>query len=67
MKLEEINRNQVLTLLAIVLLLFGLLGLPLVLQHLYGISAIKTAFAVIVVYAVINWYMKSRNRKITSN
>lgn len=59
MKLEELSRDQALTILAIVLLLFGLLALPILLQKLYGINAIKTAFAVIALYAVLNWYMKS--------
>lgn len=61
MKIEEINQKKSLTVLAVFLLLFGLLGLPILLQHLYNISAIKVAFAVIVVYAAINWYLKNRN------
>lgn len=60
MKLEDIDQRQALTVLAIVLLLFGLLGLPLILQHLYGVSAIKVAFGVIVLYAIINWYMQNQ-------
>lgn len=58
MKIEEINKNQSIAVLLIIGVLFGLLGLPLILQHLYGIDAIKVAFGVIVVYALINWYMK---------
>lgn len=61
MKFKEIDRDQVFAVLLIAGVLFGLLGLPLVLQHLYGIDAIKTAFAVIVVYALINWYMQKQN------
>lgn len=38
--------------------LFGLLALPLIVQEYYGVDAFKTAFAVIVFYALVNWYMK---------
>lgn len=61
MKIEEINRDQSVTVLLIVGVLFGLLGLPLILQNLYGIDAVKVAFGVIVVYALINWYMQKQN------
>lgn len=58
MKIEEINRDQSIAVLLIIGVLFGLLGLPMILQYLYGIDAVKVAFGVIVVYALINWYMK---------
>jgi len=62
MKFEEINKDQSVAALLIVGVLFGLLGLPLVLQNLYGIDAIKVAFGVIIVYALINWHLqKSEN------
>lgn len=58
MKINEIKRDQSVAFLLITGVLFGLLGLPLILQHLYGIDAIKVSFGVIIVYALINWYMK---------
>jgi len=60
MELEEISRSQVFTVFLIILVLFGLLGLPILLQHLYGVNAIKVAFVVIAVYAAVNWYMKNQ-------
>lgn len=54
----DLNRRQLLTLLGIGGLLAGLLLVPPVLQELYGVSAIKVAFVIIVIYAVINWRMK---------
>lgn len=59
MKLKELDNDQLFAVLLIVGVLFGLLGLPLVLQHLYGIDAVKVAFGVIVVYALINWRMQN--------
>lgn len=61
MRLEEINKDQALTILLIILVLAGLLVLPIALQHLYNIDAVTTAFGVIVIYALINWYMKNRD------
>lgn len=58
MDLKEINRDQSIAVLLIIGVLFGLLGLPLILQNIYGVDAIKVAFVVIIVYALINWHMK---------
>jgi|GEM_PF-766761 hypothetical protein len=61
MKLNDIDRDQGLTILLVSGVLFGLLGLPIMLQHFYGLDAIKVAFGVIIVYALINWYMQKQN------
>lgn len=58
--ISEIKRDQLTTIILVTVILFGLLGLPLLLQHIYGIDAVKTAFGVIIVYALINWYMQNR-------
>lgn len=58
MDIKDLDRDQMVTVLLIGGVLFGLLGLPLILQDLYNIDAIKVAFGVIIVYALINWYMK---------
>ena len=60
MDLGDLNRKQKITIILIAGLLFGLIGLPIFLQEFYGIDAITTTFAVIVVYAVLNWYLKRR-------
>jgi len=44
-------------------LIFGLIGLPLVLQKLYNVSAIEVSFAVILIYLLINWLMKKRSQE----
>lgn len=61
MEIGELDRKQSLTLLAAALLLFGLLVLPLLVQEFYGVNAVKTAFVVIVIYALVNWWMKNQN------
>lgn len=42
----------------VIAVLFGLLVLPLLLQEYYRINAVKVAFAIIVVYAAVSWWMK---------
>ncbi len=64
MDLNDIDRDQGLVILLVFGILFGLLGLPLVLQHLYGLDAVTVAFGVIVVYALINWYMQNRTTEL---
>lgn len=59
-KIRQLDRKQAFTLISIVVLLLGLLAVPPLLQHFYGINAVKTAFAVIIVYALLNWYMKKK-------
>jgi len=61
MKINEMDRDQGLSIILILGVLFGLLGLPLVLQHFYGVDAIKAAFGVIVVYALLNWHLQNKN------
>ena len=58
MELPDLDRKQWIAILGIIGLLFGLLALPLILERLYGIDAIRTAFVVVVFYALLNWYMK---------
>lgn len=62
MKINEIDRDQSVTVLLIIGILFGLLGLPLIAQHLYSLDAVNIAFIVIIVYALINWYMQNQNQ-----
>lgn len=59
-ELENITGREAFTVLLILLILFGLLGLPLILQHFYGVNPIKVAFIVIIIYAIINWKMKNQ-------
>lgn len=61
-EVKNFDREQLTTILLIAGVLFGLLGLPIIVQSLYGIDAVKTAFGVIVVYALINWYMKNQRQ-----
>lgn len=61
-EVKNLDREQLTTILLIAGVLFGLLGLPIIVQSLYGIDAVKTAFGVIVVYALINWYMKNQRQ-----
>lgn len=61
MGLKDLDRKQKLTLVGIAAVLFGILGLPPLLQHFYGIDAITVAFVVIVIYSALSFYMKRRN------
>lgn len=56
----NINRRQFFGIIAIIGLLLGLLVLPLLAQEIFGISAINVAFAVIVIYALLNYWLKNR-------
>jgi len=56
----DLDRDKVVTILGIVGLLLGLLVVPPVLQYFYGINAIASTFVVIVVYAVLNYWMQRR-------
>lgn len=63
MSIDLENSDQAIGVLSIVMVLFGFLVLPFVLQEIYDINAIKTVFAVIVLYAFLNWYLKSRKHE----
>ncbi len=54
--------SQAKTIGLITVLLFGLLGLPLVMQKLYKVSAVEVSFVVIVIYFLINWGITYREQ-----
>ncbi|WEL23443.1 hypothetical protein [Candidatus Nanohalovita haloferacivicina] len=56
----DIDREKALTIAGIVAVLAGILVVPPLVQKFYGFSAVKTAFVVIVLYAVINYAMQQR-------
>ncbi|QKQ98284.1 hypothetical protein GKQ38_02000 [Candidatus Nanohaloarchaea archaeon] len=58
--MQELDREKALTVLGIAAVLAGLLVVPPLVQKIYGFSAVKTAFGVIVLYAIINYAMKKR-------
>lgn len=58
MKFKDLNKEKLIAGIAIAGILFGILGLPLILQHFYSIDPIKVSFGIIIVYALINWHMK---------
>lgn len=60
MNLENLDRRKSFALLLSALLILGIVAVPALLQRLYGISAVQTAFVVIIVYAFFNWYLKRR-------
>lgn len=55
--MDELNSEQAKTVGLIALLLFGLIGAPLIVQKFYNISAVEVSFVVIVIYFLINWRM----------
>lgn len=57
----NLDRKQAATLILVVILILGLVALPPLLQKFYGINAFVTAFAIIIVYAALNWWMKNRD------
>lgn len=57
----DLNRKQALTIVGAITLVFGLVGLPPLLQHLYGVNAVHVALVVILVYAALSFYMKKEN------
>lgn len=56
----ELERKQWIGIAKIAAVILGLVAVPPLLQKFYGIDAIKTAFVVIVFYAILNWWMKNR-------
>lgn len=61
----ELDRKQYIGIAGITAVLLGILVLPLMVERYLGIDAIDAAFAVIVVYAALSWWMK-RNPGIWS-
>lgn len=57
----DLDRKQILTLVGIAAVIFGIVGVPPLLQHLYGINAVHTAFVIIVIYAALSFYMKRKD------
>ena len=58
--MENIDREQARGIIGIAAILAGLLLVPPLTQMYLNISAVKVAFGVIIVYAVINYAMKKR-------
>ena len=54
------DRKQWKGVIGIVAVLAGILVVPPVLQHFYGIDAVQTAFIVIIIYAVIGYHLKQK-------
>lgn len=57
----DIERKQLLGILFIALVLFGLLVLPLLLKMIYGFNPVNVAFAVIIFYIAVNFILKRSN------
>lgn len=55
----DLNRKQWLGIGKITAVLLGLLAAPLLLQRYFNVNAIHAAFVIIVIYAVLNWWMKN--------
>ena len=58
--MEKIDRKKARSILGITAILAGLLLVPPLAQMYFNVSAVKVAFGVIIVYAVINYAMKRR-------
>ncbi|WP_414836453.1 hypothetical protein [Candidatus Nanohalococcus occultus] len=58
MKLQDLDRKQVLTLVAIPLMIAALFIVPTVLENLYSIPAVYGAFGMIIIYFLLDQYMK---------
>ncbi|WEL19778.1 hypothetical protein [Candidatus Nanohalococcus occultus] len=58
MKLQDLDRKQVLTLIAIPLMIAALFIVPTVLESLYSIPAVYGAFGMIIIYFLLDQYMK---------
>ena len=56
----DIDRKKARTVLGITAILAGLLLVPPLAQMFFNVSAVKVAFGVIIVYAIINYAMKKR-------
>ena len=54
----EPERKQLLGVLSILAVLFGLIGLPLILQSVYNIDAISILLVVVFVYITLDYSMK---------
>lgn len=59
-RMENLDTSQATSIILILALLFGLIVLPLIIQKLYNLSAIKVTFAVIIIYVLINWKIKEK-------
>lgn len=58
----DFGRKQLLGIIGITAALAGLLVVPFLVQDRFGIDAFKITFAMIVLYAGINWYWKREKR-----
>lgn len=60
MGVTKLSSKQAKGIIAVIAVLGVAVLLPLWVQEAHGISAVKTSFAVIIAYAIINYYMKKR-------
>jgi len=56
----HLDKRKARSILGITAILAGLLLVPPLAQMFFNVSAVKVAFGVIIVYAVINYVMKKR-------
>lgn len=54
----ELNWKQKKGIIGIVLVLFGILAFPILMEKLFGYDAIGIAFIVIVIYAILDYWMR---------
>lgn len=58
MKLEDLSRKQVLTIIAIPLMILALFALPVLGKKIFQIPTLYTAFGMIFLYFLLDQYMK---------
>jgi putative flippase GtrA len=60
--ISNLSRKQIKGVIQITAVLFGILVLPLLVERFLGYDAVSAAFVVIMIYAVINYWMKNKEK-----